>query len=122
MARDNSKNFGPYYAKKNIGNKGRDAENRRIFNAFRKFAQKLVMDKEVQATHLKKAQEGKLHPSMMQMYHNYAVGRPPDAEQDTVKAVPVRIEHVYPEEKAPVDDGFRSLPDYLPGAGSTDPH
>ena len=122
MARDNSKNFGPYYAKKNIGNKGRDAENRRIFNAFRKFAQKLVMDKEVQATHLKKAQEGKLHPSMMQMYHNYAVGRPPDAEQTEIKAVPVRIEHVYPDEKDRSVDDSGSFPDYLPGTGSTDPH
>lgn len=82
-----------------MGNKSRDAENRRVFNAFRKFAQKVIMDKAVQATYLDKARTGKLHPSDMKMFSHYGAGPEPNDGQEGTVAIPVRVEHVYADEK-----------------------
>lgn len=84
------------------GNKGRgSAEDRKIAALFRKFAQKVVTDKVVQATILEKAQTGTLHPSIMNSMFNYGAGKPPDAEATPVTVVPVRVEHVYADDSDP---------------------
>ncbi len=99
MARGNAKNFGDKQGGQK-GNKGRgDSENRKVAAAFRKFCQKVVMSPAAQKMLKEKFETATLHPSIMSLLIQYNAGKVPDATGEDVKAVPVRIEHIYPADE-----------------------
>jgi hypothetical protein len=99
MARGNAKNFGDKGGGK-PGNKGRgDTDARKVAAAFRKFCHKVVMSPAAQKMLKEKFESATLHPSIMSLLIQYNAGKVPDASGEEVKAVPVRIEHIYPDSK-----------------------
>lgn len=98
MPRDRAKNFGAKKGQKNYGNKGPNAEARKVAAAFRKFSQRLISDKEVQTKNLELARAGRLHPTVLATFVKYGAGEPPGGDLDAIKAIPVRVEHVYADD------------------------